>query len=103
MFLAQGTSRKDWRDRPLSFAEDPMVSVNAAGASAQRRIALIKPRFSADEQAGHAVQLFDSVLWVFKGTTRWQITTVDDAQVVVVHHSEPVAHLENWQRAGKRI
>lgn len=80
-----------------------MVSVNAAGASAQRRIALVKPRFSADEQAGHAVQLFDSVLWVFKGTTRWQITTIDDAQVVVVHHSEPNAHLENWQRAGKRI
>jgi hypothetical protein len=80
-----------------------MVSVNAAGASAQRRIALVKPRFSTDEQAGHAVQLFDSVLWVFNGTTRWHIAPLDDAQVVVVHHSEPVAHLDTWQRAGKLI
>jgi hypothetical protein len=80
-----------------------MVSLNAAGVSTQRRIALVKPRFSTDEQAGHAVQLFDSVLWVFKGTTRWQIATVDDAEVVVVHHSEPPAHLETWQQAGKRI
>lgn len=80
-----------------------MVSVNAAAASAQRRIALVKPQFSTDEQAGHAVQLFDSVLWVFKGTTRWQIAPIDDAEVVVVHHSEPAAHLDTWQRAGKRI
>lgn len=82
-----------------------MVSVNAAGASTQRRIALIKPRFTADERAGHAIQLFDSVLWVFKGTSpaNWLITAADDAQVVVVHHSEPNPHVDAWQRAGKRI
>jgi hypothetical protein len=95
----------DWRDPSHSFAEDLMVVLNAAGASTQRRIALVKPRFTADEQAGHAIQLFDSVLWVFKGTSRstWQITAPDDAQVVVVHHSEPTAHVETWRRAGKRI
>jgi hypothetical protein len=82
-----------------------MLSLNAAGASAQRRIALVKPRFATDEQAGHAVQLFDSVLWVFKGTTRssWQIAADDDAQVVVVHHSEPTARLDAWRSAGKIV
>src|SRR5690349_17409535 len=82
-----------------------MVSVHAAAASTQRRIALIKPRFTADEQAGHAIQLFDSVLWVFKGTSQanWLISPPDDAHVVVVHHTEPNPHVDAWQRAGKRI
>jgi hypothetical protein len=89
----------------LSFTEELMLSLNAADASTQRRIALVTPRFATDEQAGHAVQLFDSVLWVFKGTTRssWQLAADDDAQVVVVHHSEPTARLEAWRRAGKIV
>jgi hypothetical protein len=82
-----------------------MVAVHAASASAQRRIALIKPRFATDEQAGHAVQLFDSVLWFFKGTTRssWLAAEASDAGVIVVHHSEPAAHLDAWRRAGKIV
>lgn len=82
-----------------------MVAVNAARTGTQRRIALINPRFATDERAGHAVQLFDSVLWVFKGTTHtsWLTGAVDDAQVVVVHHSEPAAHLDAWRHAGKLI
>jgi hypothetical protein len=82
-----------------------MVALNAARTSAQRRIALINPRFATDERAGHAVQLFDSVLWVFKGTTHtsWLTAAVDDAQVVVVHHSEPAVHLDAWRHAGKLI
>ena len=82
-----------------------MVAVNAAGTSTQRRIALIKPRFATDEQASHAVQLFDSVLWVFKGTTRanWLSGAANDAHVVVVHHSEPATHLDAWRGAGKIV
>jgi hypothetical protein len=82
-----------------------MVAVHAACASTQRRIALIHPRFATDERARHALQLFDSVLWVFKGTTRtsWLTATADDAQVVVVHHSEPAMHLDTWRRAGKVV
>lgn len=82
-----------------------MVSVHAAGPSTQRRIALIKPRATSDEQAGHAVQLFDSVLWVFKGTTRssWQVAADDEAQVIVAHHSEPATRLDAWRGAGKIV
>lgn len=82
-----------------------MVSLNAAGPGTQRRIALVKPRFATDEHAGHAVQLFDSVLWVFKGTTRstWLTAAADEAQVIVVHHSEPAAQVDAWTRAGKRV
>lgn len=82
-----------------------MVAVHAASASTRRRIALIKPRFATDEQAGHAVQLFDSVLWFVKGTTRssWLAAEPSDAAVIVVHHSEPAAHLDAWRRAGKVV
>lgn len=82
-----------------------MAAVHVAGASTQRRIALINPSFATDERARHAVQLFDSVLWVFKGTTRtsWLTAPADDAQVVVVHHSEPTPHLDAWRRAGKVV
>ncbi|MET0536159.1 MAG: hypothetical protein ABW171_18235 [Steroidobacter sp.] len=82
-----------------------MGVVNAAGTGPERRIALIQPRFATDEQAGHAVQLFDSVLWVFKGTTRsiWVTSDADAAHVVIAHHSEPPAQLDAWREAGKFI
>jgi len=71
----------------------------------ERRIALIKPPASAGEQAGHAVQLFDSVLWVFKGTTpsNWITSPLAEADVIVIHHSEPTTHLERWRRQGKFV
>lgn len=74
------------------------------GSGPERRIALIKPSAS-EEQASHAVQLFDSVLWVFKGTTRssWVTTAVDAADIVVVHHSEPANNLARWRKEGKHI
>lgn len=71
----------------------------------ERRIALVKPRGVSEEQAGHAMQLFDSVLWVFKGTTRssWVTTSAAAADIIVVHHSEPAANLERWRKDGKHI
>lgn len=74
------------------------------GSGPERRIALIKPSAS-EEQAGHAVQLFDSVLWVFKGSTRssWLTTPADAADIIVVHHSEAPDNLERWRTEGKHI
>lgn len=77
---------------------------SAPGSGPERRIALIKPSAS-EEQASHAVQLFDSVLWVFKGTTRsiWVTTPADAADIIVVHHSEPANNLTRWRKEGKHI
>ncbi|HEY5757428.1 MAG TPA: hypothetical protein VIU34_16475 [Steroidobacter sp.] len=74
------------------------------GSGPERRIALIKPSAN-EEQAGHAVQLFDSVLWVFKGTTRssWVTTPAATADIIVVHHSEPANNLARWRDEGKHI
>lgn len=78
---------------------------SAPGSGPERRIALIKPQATEEDQAAHAVQLFDSVLWVFKGTTRssWVTTPADSADIVVVHHSEPAGNLERWRKEGKHI
>ncbi|MBL8265324.1 hypothetical protein [Steroidobacter sp.] len=77
---------------------------SSAGSGPERRIALIKPS-GGEEQAAHAVQLFDSVLWVFKGTTRsnWITTPAASADIVVVHHSEPANNLDRWTQQGKHI
>jgi hypothetical protein len=77
---------------------------SAPGSGPERRIALIKPSAN-EEQASHAVQLFDSVLWVFKGTTRssWVTTPAASADIVVVHHSEPANNLARWRAEGKHI
>jgi hypothetical protein len=65
----------------------------------------VKPHNGVEERATHAIQLFDSVLWVFKGTTRttWVASEPAAADVVVVHHSEPAQHVERWHKAGKLI
>lgn len=78
---------------------------SAPGSGPERRIALIKPQTTETEQAAHAVQLFDSVLWVFKGTTRsnWVTTPAVSAEIIVVHHSEPAGNLERWRDQGKHI
>lgn len=81
----------------------PAASASSAGP--ERRIALVRPEASDTEKATHAVQLFDSVLWVFKGTTRstWVTTPSTAAQIIVVHHSEPAGNLERWRNEGKQI
>jgi hypothetical protein len=77
---------------------------DAVGRS-ERRIALVKPSGAVDERVTHALQLLDSILWAFQGTTRsnWRITPLDVAQVVVVHEANSDERAGTWQTAGKQV
>jgi hypothetical protein len=70
-----------------------------------RRIALVKPASVAEERVTHALQLFDSILWAFQGTTRSTWTTVapEAAEVIVVHQGDPDERLSGWRADGKLI
>ena len=52
-----------------------------------------------------AIRLLDSMLWVFKGTTRsnWLLTSPDAAEVVVVHQSEGQSQIDAWRGQGKLV
>jgi hypothetical protein len=70
-----------------------------------RRIALVKPAAVADEKVTHALQLFDSILWAFQGTTRstWTLVAPEAAEVVVVYQGDPDARVAQWRGDGKLI
>ena len=72
---------------------------------AARRIALVKPASVAEERVTHALQLFDSILWAFQGTTRttWSIVAPEAAEVVVVHQGDPDERIAAWRADGKLI
>ncbi len=78
-----------------------------SSARPQRRIALVRPQAATGdaEAAAHAIQLFDSVLWFSKGSTRcdWVASPPEQASVVVVHHAEPAQRVERWRHEGKLI
>jgi hypothetical protein len=70
-----------------------------------RRIALVKPAAVADEKVTHALQLFDSILWAFQGTSRtsWTVVTADTADVIVVYEADPDQRIAAWRAQGKLI
>src|ERR1700733_3681417 len=70
-----------------------------------RRIALLKPAAATDERVAHALQLLDSILWAFQGTTRstWKIGTPEVADVIVVHEADTDTHAETWKTSGKLV
>jgi hypothetical protein len=70
-----------------------------------RRIALVKPASVADEKVTHALQLFDSILWAFQGTSRtsWTVVTPDTADVIVVYEADPDQRISAWRAQGKLI
>jgi len=71
-----------------------------------RRIALVKPASAADEKVTHALQLFDSILWAFQGTssrTSWTVVAPDAADVIVVHEADPDEQIAAWRLQGKLI
>jgi hypothetical protein len=73
--------------------------------SVARRIALVKPAAAAEEKVTHALQLFDSILWAFQGTTRstWIKVEPDAAEVIVVHQGEVDDRVPAWRDGGKLI
>jgi len=70
-----------------------------------RRIALVKPASVADEKVTHALQLFDSILWAFQGTSRtsWTVATPDAADVIVAYEADPDQRISAWRAAGRLI
>ncbi len=71
-----------------------------------RRIALVKPASAADEKVTHALQLFDSILWAFQGTssrTSWTVVAPDAADVIVVYEADPDQRIAAWRAQGKLI
>jgi hypothetical protein len=70
-----------------------------------RRIALVKPASVVEEKITHALQLFDSVLWAFQGTTRatWTLVAPEAAEVIVVHEGDPDQRIPEWRACGKLI
>jgi hypothetical protein len=70
---------------------------------AEHRIALVKPAPEAGAKAAQAIQLMDSVLWAFKGTTRceWTIVPPETADVVVVSHADTNEQIADWKAGGK--
>jgi hypothetical protein len=70
-----------------------------------RRIALVKPASVVEEKITHALQLFDSILWAFQGTTRstWTLVAPEAAEVIVVHEGDPDERIPAWRADGKLI
>lgn len=68
-----------------------------------RRIAFVKPAATQDSKVAHAMQLFTSMLWAFKGTTRsaWEVASPEEADVIVFHKDAPDGRLADWQAGGK--
>jgi hypothetical protein len=81
------------------------VSTSAASSRPDRRIALLKPDAATDDRVSHALQLLDSIVWAFQGTTHatWTIAAPDVADVVVVHESDRDERIARWKAQGKPV
>ena len=82
-----------------------MVALQNPAGGSERRIALFKPASAADERVTHAMQLLDSILWAFQGTTRstWKVTSPDVAHVVVIYAEDYDARIDGWRNSGKIV
>ncbi|MBB6093328.1 hypothetical protein HNQ60_002206 [Povalibacter uvarum] len=82
-----------------------MTAPAASQARTSRNIALLKPARDNEDLVEHALQLFDSMLWVFRGTTRsdWTLSPPADADVVVVHQAEASDRVNALRSQGKLI
>jgi hypothetical protein len=70
-----------------------------------RRIALVKPETATDERVAHALQLLDSILWAFQGTTRstWKIGEPNVADVIVLHEADTDKRATTLRASGKLV
>src|SRR3984885_1749859 len=82
-----------------------MTTLAATAERPDRRIALVKPAAATDERVAHALQLLDSILWAFQGTTRstWKVGTPEVADVIVVHEADTNKHVATWKTSGKLV
>lgn len=81
------------------------MSASAAATRPDRRIALLKPTAATDERVSHALQLLDSIVWAFKGTTTstWTISPFEVADVLVIHESDSDERIARWRAQGKPV
>jgi len=81
--------------------------MNAAStARADRHVALVKPSASTDDKAAHALQLLESMLWAFQGTTRsnWIVSASEkEADVIFVHTGDCDDRVRQWQHSRKTV
>ena len=82
-----------------------MTAPVSGSSGSERRIALFKPSSATDERVTHAMQLLDSILWAFQGTTRstWKVTDPDVAHVVVICAEDYDPRIDGWRNSGKVV
>jgi hypothetical protein len=82
-----------------------LSTLAATSGRPDRRIALLKPAAATDERIAHALQLLDSILWAFQGTTRstWKIGAPEVADVIVIHEADTDKPAQTWKSSGKLI
>ena len=63
------------------------------------------PASGGDNKILRAMQLFDSMLWAVKGTTRstWTPAPPDVADVIVVHQDDHDERIAAWKAHGKLL
>jgi hypothetical protein len=81
------------------------VSVPDAAVRPDRRIAVLKPTGAVDERIIHALQLMESMVWAFHGTTHstWHMASVDSADVLVFHEGDADERIEQWKSQNKPV
>ena len=81
------------------------VSAPDAAVRPDWRIAVLKPTGTVDERITHALQLMESMVWAFHGTTHstWRMASVDSADVLVFHEGDADERIEQWKSQNKPV
>lgn len=81
------------------------MTVPNAAARPDRRIALMKPIGTVDERISHALQLMESVVWAFHGTTHstWLLAPLESADVLVFHEGNTDERIAQWKSQGRPV
>jgi len=88
------------RPPPSRAVSDPDTAVRP-----DRRIAVLKPTGVVDERITHALQLMESSIWAFHGTTHvtWRMASVDSADVLVFHEGDTDERIAQWKSQNKPV
>lgn len=81
------------------------MRVSEAAARPDRSIALMKPIGVVDERITHALQLMESVVWAFHGTTHtsWRMGPLESADVLVFHEGNTDERIAQWKSQGRPV